>query len=820
MADQAALAAFIQWANAIKVASKPVKHAADLSNGIVLFEICHDIDAKRFKLLQSTDMGDNWVLKVNNLKKLYRLIMVYYEEVLDQPLQRLGSVNLNAIAREANAPELVRLCKLVLLMAVQSTKNVKYVQPIESLPPDTQVSMMRMVESITERLNGADTTDSAHGAATTAAEPDGEHSLTSGHQEQRLLALEAELSRLFAEKQEADRQVQRLTEDNADYVTRYEELMVDNQDVHSKLKDAERALARVDQSGKADFLLKTEIDHLKQDLEKAEARSHAAESLVNEQTQAITDLNRRLEDSAATASEAARLRDQLQEYRHAAEKLQKTEHVIEKYKKKLEDSADLRRQFKHLEEQNTQLVARNQALEDEYRKVSQFKPLMDTYKDQIATLESKHNLANLKNSDLEHELKQTRDRLSALEQERQENHEQITSLEDNLRELELTGLSMAEVPSSPVAATSLGNALAEGNVFELKAKVARLENDLRNARRSREGADPSQKVVLLENLLDDAQRSKAKFEADYLKAHQRILVLEAELKQPRSADGNGGRDDLTLDLRTRLNDSAEELSQLRARLAETEVQLEQVTKELTVARSDLNMVNQDQRQALDSLKLQSGADLAALKQEHELLQSWYNDLEAGAKDKEARISRLLTEKDQLQQESIQNKDLLLEKERANSELKEALINLRGKDQGEEVEFLKAQLVDLHQDKSRMQQEILQYEIRTKKLRTLIANQEEALKESKGRPQESDYTEAIGSLKQALQSKARELDTLKHEFTTHVQTANREYRHLLSAWYNAGNQIFQLQQRAARTPHTPSSWMAHQRNGLSIKLQRQ
>lgn len=36
----------------------------------------------------------------------------------------------------------------------------------------------------------------------------------------------------------------------------------------------------------------------------------------------------------------------MDEYRHAAEKAKKTENVIEKYKKKLEESADLRRNIK------------------------------------------------------------------------------------------------------------------------------------------------------------------------------------------------------------------------------------------------------------------------------------------------------------------------------------------------------------------------------------------------------------------------------------------------------------------------------------------
>lgn len=38
--------------------------------------------------------------------------------------------------------------------------------------------------------------------------------------------------------------------------------------------------------------------------------------------------------------------DHVVRYRHAADKLQKTENVMEKYKKKLEESADLRRRIK------------------------------------------------------------------------------------------------------------------------------------------------------------------------------------------------------------------------------------------------------------------------------------------------------------------------------------------------------------------------------------------------------------------------------------------------------------------------------------------
>ena len=79
----------------------------------------------------------------------------------------------------------------------------------------------------------------------------------------------------------------------------------------------------------------------------------------------------------------------MDEYRHTAEKTsKKRKNVIEKYKKKLEESADLRKQNKELENANHELVNRNHKIEDEYRNVLAFKTLMDSYKDQVANLEN------------------------------------------------------------------------------------------------------------------------------------------------------------------------------------------------------------------------------------------------------------------------------------------------------------------------------------------------------------------------------------------------------------------------------------------------
>jgi protein HOOK3 len=90
-------------------------------------------------------------------------------------------------------------------------------------------------------------------------------------------------------------------------------------------------------------------------------------------------------------------------HRYTAERLQKTENVVEKYKKKLEESAGLRREFKvrlhslqcpqarvdsqKLEEENLALVESNSSLEAELKKTGGSKSGVENHKAQVAALE-------------------------------------------------------------------------------------------------------------------------------------------------------------------------------------------------------------------------------------------------------------------------------------------------------------------------------------------------------------------------------------------------------------------------------------------------
>lgn len=260
-----------------------------------------------------------------------------------------------------------------------------------------------------------------------------------------------------------------------------------------------------------------------------------------------------VDDLQPRADEAARLKDQMDEYRHAAEKAKKTENVIEKYKKKLEDSADLRRTIKTLEDQNSDLLDKNAALEEEYKKVSAFKPLMESYKTQLESLELKSSAVARENDSLRHDVERAQGRLRVAEDERAKESEALVLYEERVKELELGAPAAKKAARRPSVDANgveedddgsfdgvggeLDDAISGTTMTDLKLRVRRLTRELETAKANK--ADGS-RIVVLENLLEDANRMKSRYESDYLREHREKLVVASQLEEILSGKSKHG----------------------------------------------------------------------------------------------------------------------------------------------------------------------------------------------------------------------------------------------------------------------------------------
>jgi protein HOOK3 len=208
------------------------------------------------------------------------------------------------------------------------------------------------------------------------------------------------------------------------------------------------------------------------------------------------------------------------------------------------------------------LVDKNASIEEEYRKVAAFKPLMESYKNQITDLEAKVSTKSKENETVKFDLEQTRIKLKIVNEERAKDSETLELYQERVRELELRSHHRPSASvSSPIRADSNGDVLTEGEsmaildaddedglgtdldtalsgttMTDLKLQVKKLMRELEAVRKDEVD---SSRILVLENLLEDANRMKGRYEAEYLAEHREKLVLQSSMEEIRSGKSMG-----------------------------------------------------------------------------------------------------------------------------------------------------------------------------------------------------------------------------------------------------------------------------------------
>ncbi|CAE6375269.1 unnamed protein product [Rhizoctonia solani] len=810
--------AFISWLSLFKL-SRTVTSLADLDDGTVLFEVLSQVDEEYFHSPPRSQSSENWVIRFGQLKRLFRLINQYFVDVLHRQTAGLEVPDLQAIAQNHDVLQTLALCRLTIAISVQSKKNSEVIAGIQKLPQTEQRSIMTAIEKVMSRF-------------TEQERRVGDSTMTD---DDHYYQMQLERSRALAEKETLGKVYQQLLEEHRRLQTNYDDAMAEKDELTSSVRDMRRQMDDRRQD-KSDGIMRAEIERLRAELQKTEENLGVAETEAERQTLVVNDLTRRVEELQGKADEAARLKDQVDEYRHAAEKLHKTENVMEKYKKKLEESADLRRTVKGLEEQNATLVDKNAALEEENRKVAAYKPLMESYKTQISELENKVSQRNTDIEGVRFELSQSQSRLRQVMEERAKDSEALELYQERVRELELAAVprprirtastddisvpvSEPQTPALPVTpgddldstARGLGgelnDALTGTTMTDLKLQIRALKRDLEAARA---GGEEQSRILVLESLLEDSQRMKTRYEEDYLAAHREKLVLQAQLEEIRSGKAVGDGPEAAIALRQRLNETIDQLDTLRKEHAELQVKFETQSRDLTIAKSDLNLVNKDQLEILATLRESVNEDKAALESEADRLKIQIIELKDKNKMQLEQVNTLLMEKISLQNEGIGQREKMLERERHFGDLR---ASLGGKELPEEA---KAKFLSLHEETVQLKEQLKTLQERYQKARAFIKDQDKLFKEqnkSSGGPATFEEAENHRSQMKIVEE---ELERYKRLLKEAVQRYQQEQTLMLGIIQRHGMNVtrghLKQPQRAA-----PSSWLGQQRKNIGQSL---
>ncbi|KAF7322701.1 hypothetical protein HMN09_00048900 [Mycena chlorophos] len=822
-AERKELDAFVKFFSAFEL-SRAVNTVVDLSDGAALFEILSLVDADYFRQPTSAQPSDNWVLRFSALKRLYRLMTQYFADVLQKPTGGLDVPDLQAVAKDHAVGPTLAMCRLTIAIGVQCEQNKQFIDKIQGLSDTDQHYLMKAIEQVMARIKDS--------------EGDvGEANMT---EDDHYYQLQTEKSQILSEKETLEKVYQALLEEHRTLQTTHDDLVSEKDDALAKMREARRE-ADMRRSDKGDGMLRGEIDRLRADLQKSEDNLAVAEAELDKQSRVVTDLTRKNEELQDQAEEAVRLKDKLDEYRHAADKLQKTENVMEKYKKKLQESAELRLSVKSLEKQNMELVDKNAALEEEYRKVAAFKPLMESYKNQIADMESKHSSRAQELDKLRFELSETKNKLKIATDERARDAETLELYQERVRELELTSqrpvkqartngdadsfaepemlgseLDHADPDADDPAVHGLGgeldDAISKTTMTDLKLQVKKLQRELEAVRKNE--ADAS-RVLVLENLLEDANRMKSRYENDYLAAHREKLVLQRDLEEIRSGKSMGDGAEAAIALRQRLNETVDQLDALRKEHADLEVKFETMDRELTIAKSDLTLVNKDQLDILATLRDSVNEDKQQLEADLEKVRSQNKELADKNRMQLEQVNALLLEKVTLQSEGIGHREKMLQRERDFGDLR---ATLSGKDLPEDI---KSRLLAMHEENVNLKESNKTSQAQLQKARAFIKSQDKLFKEQHAAQALSvapgTFEEAETSFRAQIKILEEELARQKRLMSDSIKRYRREQELMLGAIHTMGMRTMRGHVGAAQ--QQPSSWLGTQRKTISHTLTR-
>ncbi|XP_022087313.1 protein Hook homolog 3-like isoform X2 [Acanthaster planci] len=520
----------LTWVQTFNLDCSP-ESVAELTDGVALSQILRQIAPTFFNTgwysRIKKEVGDNWRIRVSNLKKVLEGILDFYNDVLGQQICDFKLPDVTKIAERRDLDELGRLLQLVLGCAVNCEHKEEYINVIMGMEESVQHAVMNAIQELmSKEIPSNEPPPEAY------AEIERQLKRTMDDLQHALMDKEEVMQRCH----ELDLQVASLTEER-------NTLHGENEQLHERLDQGDS----VDDPSKK-VAMPTEPkstpagrrhQHLQQTVEELQEENFRLENLRDDMQirmdmleREVVEISQKNEKLTSLAEEARALKDEMDELRHTSDKVAKYESTIETYKKKLEDLSDLKRQVKLLEDKNTMYMENSMELEEELKKASALKSQLENYKRQVHELHAKVSEETRRADRADFELQRHSEKVLQCQAEIERLRMERDSLRETNEELtcnQLAGnVNMGMSPGSP--GSPLSASFADMMPSEIREKIIRLQHENKMLK-LKQGETTDEKTQLLQSLLDDADARKNELESENRIANQRILSLEAEVEE-------------------------------------------------------------------------------------------------------------------------------------------------------------------------------------------------------------------------------------------------------------------------------------------------
>ncbi|XP_022624420.1 protein Hook homolog 3 isoform X2 [Seriola dumerili] len=534
----------------------PCKTVEDLTSGVVMAQALQKIDIVYFNDAWISrikpEVGDNWRLKVSNLKKILKGILDYNQEVLGQHINDFTLPDVNLIGEHSDAAELGRMLQLLLGCAVNCEQKQEYIQTIMMMEESVQHVVMTAIQELMSK----------------------ETPVTGGNDsyvdlDRQLKKTVEELNDALATKEEIAQRCRELDMQVAALQEEKSSLLAENQVLMERLNQSDSIEDINSPAGRRHLQLQTQLEQLQEETFRLEAAKDDYRIRCEELEKELLDVKSQNEELVSLADEAQSLKDEMDVLRHSSDKVSKLEGTVEHYKKKLEDMGLLRRQNKLMEEKNTMLMQTNVSLEEDLRKANAAKGQLETYKRQVVELQNRLSEESKKADKMEFEYKRVKEKVDSLQKEKDRMRTERDSLKETIEELHCVQAQEGQLTSSlfPLVSNDGSDSLAaEITTPEIREHLIRLQHENKMLKLAQEGSD-NEKIALLQSLLEDANRRKNELETENRLINQRLMEEQSQVEElQKNLQEQGSKADDSSILKKKYEEHMEKVRELNNEL--------------------------------------------------------------------------------------------------------------------------------------------------------------------------------------------------------------------------------------------------------------
>uniref|UniRef100_A0A667X0G2 Protein Hook homolog 3 n=1 Tax=Myripristis murdjan TaxID=586833 RepID=A0A667X0G2_9TELE len=544
----------LTWIQTFEVEA-PCQTVEDLTSGVVMAQALQKIDSVYFNdswiSRIKSEVGDNWRLKVSNLKKILKGILDYNQEVLGQQINDFTLPDVNLIGEHSDAAELGRMLQLILGCAVSCEQKQEYIQTIMIMEESVQHVVMTAIQELMSK----------------------ETPVTGGNDsyvdlDRQLKKTVEELNDALATKEEIAQRCRELDMQVAALQEEKSSLLAENQVLMERLNQSDSIEDVNSPAGRRHLQLQTQLEQLQEETFRLEAAKDDYRIRCEELEKELLDVRSQNEELTSLADEAQSLKDEMDVLRHSSDKVSKLEGMVEYYKKKLEDLGVLRRQVKLLEEKNTMYMQNTVTLEEELRKANATKGQVETYKRQVVELQNRLSEESKKADKMEFEYKRLKEKVDSLQKEKDRMRTERDSLKETIEELHCVQAQEGQLTSSlfPLSSEGSDSLAAEITTPEIREHLIRLQHENKMLKLAQEGSD-NEKIALLQSLLEDANSRKNELETENRLINQRLMEGQSQVEElQKNLQEQGSKADDSAILKKKYEEHMEKLRELNNEL--------------------------------------------------------------------------------------------------------------------------------------------------------------------------------------------------------------------------------------------------------------